>query len=65
MTLSDKQVAAIRKALGEQLLDALFCTRCWSAWGFGTMTQDDFESVDTELIIEAIIKEVALWHPQQ
>ena len=26
----------------EVLQDHLTCTRVWSAWGYGTMTQDDF-----------------------
>jgi hypothetical protein len=30
----------------ELLTDVYHCTRVWSAWGFGTMSEDDFEPVD-------------------
>ncbi len=36
---------AIREAIREALGDAYDCTRVWSAWGYGTMSQNDFESV--------------------
>jgi hypothetical protein len=28
--------------VGQQLGDAMLCTRVWDAWGVGTMTEDDF-----------------------
>ena len=41
---------AIREALGE----AVDCTRAWSAWGEGTMSEDDFSPVadDSERVAE-------------
>ena len=33
---------AVAGAIGEQAFD---CTRVWSAWGVGTMTEDDFELI--------------------
>lgn len=36
--LKQKLVEAIR----EQLKDALYCTRVWEAWSYGTMQEDDF-----------------------
>lgn len=43
-------VAAIAEALG----DALDCTRVWSAWGAGTMSEEDFRQVadDPERVAE-------------
>lgn len=33
---------AVMDAIAEALGDAYDCTRVWSAWGVGTMSQDDF-----------------------
>lgn len=33
----------LKNTLREQLNDALYCTRVWEAWRYGTMTEDDFE----------------------
>jgi hypothetical protein len=35
----------IKNILKKHLDDALICTREWSAWGYGTMTEDDFENI--------------------
>lgn len=32
----------LRDAIREQSSDALYCTRHWSAWVYGTMREDDF-----------------------
>jgi hypothetical protein len=40
-----EQVTAVRDAIAETLGDAYDCTRVWSAWGVGTMSQDDFVPV--------------------
>lgn len=32
----------VRDAVAEALGDAYHCTRDWSAWSYGTMSQDDF-----------------------
>ena len=40
--------------------DTLFCSRVWSAWGYGTMTKDDFsDATDDFDFIDAIAK--AIW----
>lgn len=36
---------AIAGAVADILGDAYHCTRAWSAWSYGTMTEDDFYSV--------------------
>lgn len=43
---------AIEKVLDGQ--DALHCTRVWDAWGYGTMSEDDFSPVtnDAEAVHE-------------
>lgn len=38
----DAREAAAR-ALGPELADTYDCTRVWEAWGYETMSQDDFE----------------------
>lgn len=40
-----QQFEAVRDAIAETLGDAYDCTRVWSAWGVGTMSQDDFVPV--------------------
>lgn len=44
--------SAIEKVLDGQ--DALHCTRVWEAWGYGTMSEDDFSPVtnDAEAVHE-------------
>ena len=41
--------------------EMLSCTRVWSAWGYGTMTEDDFEPAPSEDLVEAIV--AAGWRP--
>lgn len=36
---------AIRDAVAQALGDTYDCTRVWSAWGVGTMSEDDFYPV--------------------
>lgn len=55
----------IIEVLKNRLDDALFCTRVWEAWSYGTMTEDDFENISDESIediandiMDIIIKEV-------
>ena len=52
--LTDIQVQAVRDAIAEALGDAYDCTRVWSAWGVGTMDQDDFQLVaeDSDRVAE-------------
>jgi hypothetical protein len=33
---------AVALAIGETLGDSYDCTRVWSAWGYGTMSENDF-----------------------
>jgi len=41
--------------------EMLICTRVWEAWGYDTMTQDDFALVSED---DEVINELAenLWH---
>jgi hypothetical protein len=39
------QREAVRDAIADALGGALDCTRCWSAWSYKTMTENDFEEV--------------------
>ncbi len=38
-------VERAKEAVAEALGDALDCTRVWSAWGYGTMSESDFREV--------------------
>jgi len=41
------------------LRDTYICTRVWSAWGYGTMTQDDFvESYSADDRVEEVASEL-------
>jgi hypothetical protein len=42
---SETQREVVRDALSATLGDAMDCTRVWSAWGVGTMSENDFELV--------------------
>lgn len=54
---TEAQMHAVRDALAEALGDTYDCTRVWSAWGVGTMSQDDFVPVteDDERLHELTI----------
>lgn len=39
------QMTAVRDALAASLGDTYDCTRVWSAWSVGTMSQDDFTAI--------------------
>jgi hypothetical protein len=47
-------------AVGAVLGDAYDCTRVWSAWGVGTMSQDDFSRVSDDAARVAEIADAAL-----
>jgi hypothetical protein len=50
---------AIREAIGASLGDAMDCTRTWSAWGVGAMSQGDFQLVaDNDERVEEIVDAV-------
>lgn len=38
----------LREAISEALGEALDCTRVWEAWGYGTMSQNDFQPVNDD-----------------
>ena len=48
-------VSKVQRFLESQLSNAYYCTRVWEAWGVGTMTEDDFELIDVEEIISALM----------
>lgn len=56
--MSDKLREKIRNILTSNLGDSYFCTRVWSAWSCGTMTDDDFEPVVDSENIEDIVNEI-------
>ena len=43
-SLSEQEQEVYFDLARELLADLLWCTRCWSAWSYGTMTQDDFRN---------------------
>lgn len=51
----------IIKILDGWFKDAYFCTKVWEAWGYNTMTQNDFVPVDDEIeeAADEIIKIIA------
>ena len=49
-------VEVIRKVLKDWLSDERYCTREWSAWSYGTMTQDDFVPIDVDEIVDDILE---------
>ena len=44
--------------LRSNLIDSYFCTRVWSSWSYGTMTEEDFEEVNGSDNIEDIVNEL-------
>ncbi len=48
----------LKEILQKNLADSYFCNRVWSAWSYGTMTEDDFEEVNESENIYDIIKEI-------
>ncbi|MDT9046442.1 hypothetical protein RSW36_25160 [Escherichia coli] len=54
--VAEEQRQRVRDAIAEALGDAYDCMRVWSAWGVGTMTQDDFQLVAED---DARVDEIA------
>jgi hypothetical protein len=51
---------ALRTALAEALGCVYVCNRTWSAWGVGTMTQDDFYPVaESDDMLDSLVEAVA------
>ena len=48
MTDAPEQLEQVKEAISEALGDAYDCTRVWSAWSHGTMTDDDFTPVSDD-----------------
>lgn len=38
----------IKEYLAHELSEAYESTRCWSAWSYGTMSEDDFEHIGSD-----------------
>jgi len=49
------EVDKVRKFLESQLSDTYYCTRVWDAWNVGTMSENDFELVDVNEIMSALL----------
>jgi len=49
------EVSKVREFLESQLSDTYYCTRVWNAWNVGTMSENDFELVDVDEIISALM----------
>ena len=49
-------IEVMRKVLKDWLFDERYCTRGWSAWSYGTMTQNDFVPIDVDEIVDDIVK---------
>ncbi len=48
----------ISDILTSNLGDSYYCSRVWSAWSYGTMTEDDFEEVNESENIDDIVNEI-------
>lgn len=59
----DKLPAQVLDSVHQALGEAYDCTRCWSAWGHGTMTQDDFDLIahNQERVMEIAHAAVTAW----
>lgn len=55
----------LKSQVAEALGDTLVCTRAWSAWSYGTMSEEDFYSAheDDELvnsIVESVLESLTI-----
>lgn len=62
--ITDELRQRVRDAIAGALGEAYDCTRVWSAWGYGTMSSDDFQLVaddDERLdeIVDAALQAIA------
>jgi hypothetical protein len=64
--ISSELKERVREALRTELSDALYCSRVWSAWGYGTMREDDFIPVpENGLLYKHMLKAQSImeqWH---
>lgn len=55
----------LRLQVAEAMGDTLVCTRTWSAWGYGTMSEEDFypageENDLVDSIVETVIQSLSI-----
>jgi hypothetical protein len=54
------QPVALRDALADSLGSVYVCDRVWSAWGVGTMTQDDFyPAAESDEVLDSLVEAIA------
>jgi hypothetical protein len=54
------QPVALRDALADILGGVYVCDRAWSAWGVGTMTQDDFyPAAESDEVLDSLVEAIA------
>jgi HEPN domain-containing protein len=51
-------IEALADKIAESLTSAYVCTRVWSAWNVGTMTEDDFKPADESELSGEIAEKV-------
>ena len=55
-----QEPVALRDALADSLGGVYVCNRAWSAWGVGTMTQDDFyPAAESDDVLDSLVEAVA------
>ena len=60
----EQELVELRTALAEALGDVYVCGRTWSAWGVGTMTQDDFyPAAESDEVLDSLVQAVATATP--
>jgi hypothetical protein len=56
----EQEPVALRTALADALGCVYVCNRTWSAWGVGTMTQDDFyPAAESDDVLDSLVEAVA------
>jgi len=62
MTINSAEAlrAKAESAVADALDSALYCTRVWEAWDYGTMSEDDFKLVSEDRDSVAEITNAAL-----
>lgn len=54
--LTEAQRIAVRDAVAESLTGVYYCGRVWSAWGVGTMSEDDFTlAAEDDGVLDGIV----------
>ncbi len=55
----EQEPVELRTALAETLGGVYVCDRTWSAWGVGTMTQDDFyPAAESDDVLDSLVQAV-------